>query len=127
MRVSIFFLVTFVALSCVAHATEPFWNMPDSDGDGILNSIECPRIVELGDPLLCADTDHDTVPNILDDDSDNDGLLDGNDNNPLVAAHRSARSIDELPARTEDVATVTLTGILVGCLGVLIYVRNRTL
>lgn len=42
---------------------------PDSDGDGILDSAECPD-------QPCANSDTDDMPDFLDKDSDNDGLSD---------------------------------------------------
>jgi hypothetical protein len=127
MRLGFFLVGMFLALSYGAHASEPFWSLPDSDSDGVLNTIECPRIRELDDPFLCHDTDGDGVPNVLDEDSDNDGLLDGRDSSPLVPAVRSARSIDAIRADGGTLRDVTLGGLLVGLLGVFVYVRSRTL
>lgn len=127
MRLAFFLTVIFVGLSFAANASEPFWNLPDSDADGVLNSIECPRISELSDPFLCADSDGDGVPNIFDEDSDDDGLIDGEDSNPLTPALRSARVVDTIEADTATLRDVTLLALLVGCLGVFVYVRHRTL
>jgi hypothetical protein len=44
--------------------------VPDEDGDGIPDSVECPS------PPNCPDTDGDGTPDFQDTDSDNDGVLD---------------------------------------------------
>ncbi len=46
------------------------FRMQDCDGDGILNGVECTTGVN------CPDFDGDGIPNYLDADSDNDGILD---------------------------------------------------
>ncbi|HSA32839.1 MAG TPA: hypothetical protein P5077_03845 [bacterium] len=47
----------------------PNWLDTDSDGDGVLDSTECPE-------QPCKNSDQDTAPDFLDKDSDNDGLSD---------------------------------------------------
>ncbi len=47
----------------------PNWLDADSDGDGILDSTECPE-------QPCQNSDKDDTPDFLDKDSDNDGLAD---------------------------------------------------
>lgn len=126
MRLVFSLAVIFFGSIFVAHASEPFWNLPDSDSDGVLNVIECPRINELGDPFLCHDSDGDGAPNIFDEDSDDDGLIDGEDSNPLTPALRSARVVDMIKADTATLRDVTLSALLVGLLGVFVYVRHRT-
>ncbi len=54
---------------------------PDSDFDGILDGQECPERLD-GNAGNCANTDGDGLPDVLDDDSDNDGFFDTVDSAP---------------------------------------------
>lgn len=62
----------------------------DSNGDSLLDSVECPELVDIDDSgakstsigTVCRDTDGDEVPDIFDFDNDNDGVPDSVDASP---------------------------------------------
>jgi hypothetical protein len=56
--------------TCRPIATTPGCNTGDADGDGLTNGVECPN------PSACTDTDADGTPNYNDTDSDGDGTAD---------------------------------------------------
>lgn len=58
---------------CAADPNAPACATGDRDGDGIANAVEC------SNPAACEDTDGDGNPDLMDTDSDNDGVLDGAD------------------------------------------------
>ncbi|MFH6604819.1 gliding motility-associated C-terminal domain-containing protein [Maribacter algicola] len=76
------FSILFVALTFQINAfgaaiDDLSFNMLDSDGDGILDSVEDENIDGDNDPSTNpTDTDGDAIPNYLDIDSDDDGILD---------------------------------------------------
>ncbi|MCP4542385.1 MAG: hypothetical protein GY832_35125, partial [Chloroflexi bacterium] len=60
---------------------------PDSNGDGLLDEMECPELVsETGTPLAddaqCRDADQDGTPDVFDFDNDGDGVPDTRDSSP---------------------------------------------
>lgn len=71
----------------LAHITEEqndYWSAADCDGDGLLNGFE-------GDEEV--DTDSDGIPDFVDWDSDNDGLLDVTEQGNLVSADIDGDSV----------------------------------
>ncbi|MEM7033310.1 MAG: thrombospondin type 3 repeat-containing protein [Chloroflexota bacterium] len=54
---------------------------PDTNGDGQLDTLECPQLVTLSD-TKCQDTDDDGVPDVFDFDNDGDGVPDTVDSSP---------------------------------------------
>ena len=62
-------------------------NNPDSNNDGIVDSAECPALVEVRNPSSTiiaqqCDSDHDNIPNPFEFDNDNDGVPDAVDLSP---------------------------------------------
>jgi len=71
------FSTTVQANELHSHFSEVLFNATDSDGDGILDSVEDENSDGDNDPSTnSTDTDGDGVPNYLDIDSDDDGILD---------------------------------------------------
>lgn len=70
------------------YANQDWYSNPlnnDSDGDGLLDGIECQERVSTdvsGTPGVCKDTDNDGIPDIFDTDDDGDGVSSYTDESP---------------------------------------------
>ena len=54
---------------------------PDTNNDGLIDSVECPALVDVAHPTEAdfrdeCDSDQDGIPNLFEDDNDNDGVPD---------------------------------------------------
>ncbi len=64
----------------------PWYSDPtsaDSNGDGIVDSAECPERIN-GGSTDCRDSDHDGIPDLFDEDNDGDGVFDRSDLSPTT-------------------------------------------
>ncbi len=52
---------------------------PDSNGDGVMDTLECPALVNPASGTACPDTDGDGAPDFNDHDNDDDGVPDRDD------------------------------------------------
>lgn len=63
-------------------------NDTDTNGDGVLDSVECPQWSDTSSDYnpaaICPDTDRDGTPDAFDFDNDDDGVFDGDDLSPLT-------------------------------------------
>ncbi|MCP5098322.1 MAG: tandem-95 repeat protein, partial [Chloroflexi bacterium] len=65
-------------------------NEPDTNQDGLPDSIECETWVDATNPTtICPDTDNDNIPDIFDHDNDNDGVEDSVDSSPFSGSNQS--------------------------------------